>query len=70
MKNTLLFIGGLLSGAYTLAAVWQQTKTLTTHDPSTTFGATNLAASIAVACLGAAVCVACFAGVWRKAGRK
>ena len=69
MKIVLIVIGSL-AGLYTAAALVQFIYALVSTNAGTANGTANIAASVVPVCIGllvlVLVCVACFAGAFRK----
>jgi len=64
MKIALIIIG-TLGGLFALLKV-NQLVTEIGSTPSTAYGASNIAANVAVICIGLIVCFACFQRIFRK----
>ena len=65
MKIIMIIVGSL-AGLYAVLAIIQFIQTLMVSDTGTTYGGTNIAASIVPMCIGLALCFACFQQAFRK----
>jgi uncharacterized membrane protein len=66
MTKIILIIIGSLAGVYALVGTGQLIWRLLTSDPTTPYGAANIAASVVPVCIGLIVCLACFTSAFRK----
>ena len=66
LMKILLIVIGSLAGLYTAAALVQFIYALVSTNAGTAYGTANIAASVVPVCIGLLVCVACFAGAFKK----
>lgn len=67
-KRILFIVGGLLSVAYTIWAIFQFVDKVTTKDPGKLFGAYEIVLSLFPICVGVIVCLICFPRALKKIG--
>ena len=67
MKRILLIVGAALSGFYAIGSLVIFVHTLATAPADTTWGITEIAASVVPPCIGGIICASCCSSLRGKA---